>query len=126
MYFSTLGHLIRSFSSLFFFSLSSAALSAFTAWIDLQWFSATWNLTTFRVSYLIFEAYLSPVLVSLVLGLPGQLVPLHLVHAVEDQLHQRLGLLNGLLQSLVLAQQVEHKNQHLMSIGQNETMKVPA
>ena len=45
MYFSTLGYLIRSFSSLFFFSLSSAALSAFTAWIDLQWFSATWNLT---------------------------------------------------------------------------------
>ena len=45
MYFSTLGHLIRSFSSLFFFSLSSAALSAFTAWIDLQWFSATWNVT---------------------------------------------------------------------------------
>ena len=114
MCFSTLGHLIRSFSSLFFFSLSSAALSAFTAWIDLQWFSATWNLTTFRASHLICVVYLSPVLVSLVLGLPGQLVPLHLVHAVEDQLHQRLRLLDSLLQSLVLSQQVEHKDEDLI------------
>merc|ERR1712001_466065 len=33
--------LILSLISRFFFSLSSAAFSAFTAWMDFQWFSAT-------------------------------------------------------------------------------------
>ena len=112
-YFSKLDYLMRSFSSLFFLSLSSAAFSAFTAWIDLQWFSATWEIHI--LGHLSFDAScLGPVLVCLVLGLPGQLVPLDLVHAVEDQLHQRLRLLNRLLQGLVLGQQVEHKDQDLM------------
>ena len=74
----------------------------------------------------------SPVLVSLGLRLPGQLVPdwskllilasdwtilfvpLDLVQAVEHQLHQRFGLLNRLLQGLGLAvKQIEDEDQNL-------------
>ena len=73
-----------------------------------------------------------PVLVRLGLSLPGQLVPdgskllilasdwttlfipLDLVQAVEHELHQRLGLLNRLLQALSLAvKQIEDEDQHL-------------
>ena len=59
------------------------------------------------------NSYLGPILVCLVLRLPGQLVTLDLVHAVEDQLHQWLRLLNSLFQSPVLGQQVEDENKDL-------------